>query len=99
MHERLLVELRENKNPIAVNAASDAGIVLRNEWDAFPRRVNIALVPRGEIMKRRVRWLCQRKGWPPNEWKLNVREDRGRIALSGAEADGLLPGRTRCAWT
>ena len=55
-------------------------------------RVNIGLVPRGSAMKQRVRWLCQRKDWPANEWRLDVREDGGCIALAGAEPDALPDG-------
>ena len=92
MQERLLVELRENDSRIDVDLASRSGVVLRGEFDAFPRRINIGLVPHGEAMKSRVRRLSQVKGWPLHEWRLNISADRGCIALSGAESDGLLDG-------
>ena len=93
MRERLLIELRENNRRVYVDAASRFGVVLRGERDAFPRRVNMSLVPRGEPMKTRVRRLSQIKGWPLGEWRLNIWADGGLLALTGSEPDALLPGR------
>jgi hypothetical protein len=67
MRERILIELRENDRRVGVDAASRVGVVLRGERDAFPRRVNVALIPRGAAMTSRVRRLSELKGWPRHE--------------------------------
>ena len=92
MRERILIELRENGRRVGVDAASRVGIVLRGERDAFPRRVNVGLRPRGAAMKSRVRRLSQLKGWPLYEWRFNIWADNGRLALTGSEPDALPDG-------
>ena len=92
MNERITIRLMENGKRLRIDAVSAGGVILRGEKDAFPRRIQLGLLPRGAAMRERARRLRSIKGWPRNEWKLTILCEDGRLVLAGVDPDGLPEG-------
>jgi len=92
MNERLIINLKLDGAPLALDSLDADGVRINSETDAWPRGLTLEFSHNNPITEAHMHNVRSMYGWDSGTYKLKLTLDSGALVVTGVEKKALPPG-------